>query len=74
MFFVYNKDRIISAAIALSTVLILFMMAGILEKKNSNEVIETSQNITKFSFTEKIFSAIEEVYRWKKICHTIVTK
>jgi len=67
MFFVYNKDRIISVVIALSTVLVLFMMAGFLEKKYTNGAIETSQRITKLSVAEKIFSAIEEFHRLKRI-------
>lgn len=47
MFFVYNKDRIISAIIALSTVLVLFLIAGVINKNNINQSIETSAPSTK---------------------------
>ncbi len=48
MFFVYNKDKIISVAIALSTVLVLFLLAATF-KQNSilNNTIETSANTSK---------------------------
>ena len=41
MFFVYNKDRIISVAIAFSTVFLLFMLAGTFKTNNIN-IIQTS--------------------------------
>ena len=44
MFFVYNKDKIVSAVIALSTVVVLFLMAGALNKSNT---IQTSIATTK---------------------------
>ena len=40
MFFVYNKDRIISVVIALSTILILFLISGVLSV-NSKPTVET---------------------------------
>ena len=48
MFFVYNKDKIISVVIALSTVLVLFLFAATL-KQNSldNNVIQTSSGTSK---------------------------
>ena len=42
MFFVYNKDRIISVIIALSTVLVLFLLANFIGKKNLENTLETS--------------------------------
>ena len=42
MFFVYNKDKIISAIIALSTVLVLFLIAGTIKKNTINNSISTS--------------------------------
>lgn len=42
MFFIYNKDKIISVVIALSTVLVLFLIAGILGQNRLNNTIETS--------------------------------
>ena len=47
MFFVYNKDRIISVAIAFGTVLVLFLMAGVINKNNDKNSIETSTNTKK---------------------------
>ncbi len=47
MFFVYNKDKIISVVIALSTVLVLFLMAGVLGKNTLNNVVETSAQNSK---------------------------
>ena len=44
MFFVYNKDKIVSAVIALSTVMVLFLMAGLF---NKSLIIQTSVNTTK---------------------------
>lgn len=41
MFFVYNKDKIISCIIALSTVLVLFLIAGVVNKNKINQSIET---------------------------------
>ncbi len=46
MFFVYNKDKIISVIIALSTVLVLFLIAGVLEQNKSNNTIKTSTSVT----------------------------
>lgn len=45
MFFVYSKDKIISVAIALSTVFVLFLLATTF--KPNNETVETSAGITK---------------------------
>ena len=47
MFFIYNKDKIISVFIALSTILILFLMVGFLNKNSLNETIETSASNSK---------------------------
>ena len=47
MFFVYNKDKIISVVVALSTVLVLFLMAGVLGKNTLNNVVETSAQNSK---------------------------
>lgn len=54
MFFVYNKDRIISVVIALSTVLVLFLIAGVMDKKDISNTIQTSTNIN-----EKIITSNE---------------
>lgn len=45
MFFVYSKDKIISVAIALSTVFVLFLLATTF--KPNDETVETSAGITK---------------------------
>lgn len=47
MFFVYNKDKIISVAIALSTVLVLFLMAATFKHDNLNNTVQTSVENTK---------------------------
>lgn len=47
MFFVYNKDKIISVVVALSTILVLFLIAGILGQNKLNNTIETSASISK---------------------------
>ena len=74
MFFIYNKDRIISVVIAFSTVVILFLMAGVLENKSLNKTIQTSKKVEKLSISDKLFSAIRNAHEWKNFCHTIVTK
>ena len=43
MFMVINKDKIISYAVTLSTVTVLFVMSVAITKKN-NEVLQTSIN------------------------------
>lgn len=43
MFFIYNKDKIISVAIAFSTVLVLFLLAATF-RNDTNQMIETSAN------------------------------
>ncbi len=47
MFFVYNKDKIISVAIALSTVLVLFLLAATFKQNSLNNTVETSANASK---------------------------
>ena len=47
MFFVYNKDKIISVVIALSTVLVLFLIAGVFNKNNLNNTVETISSTAK---------------------------
>jgi len=47
MFFIYNKDKVISVIIAFSTILILFLMAGIIGKNKLNNTIETSVQSSK---------------------------
>lgn len=47
MFFVYNKDKIISVAIALSTVFVLFLFAATLKKDSPGEVRQTSAEALK---------------------------
>ena len=47
MFFVYNKDKIISVVIAFSTVLVLFLVASIVKSNNLNNAIQTSAPATK---------------------------
>ncbi len=42
MFFVYNKDKIISVVIAMSTVLILFLLATTFRSNSINNTVETS--------------------------------
>lgn len=42
MFLVYNKDKIISVAIALSTVLVLFLLAATFKQNTLNDTIQTS--------------------------------
>ena len=46
MFFILNKDKIISTFIALSTVLMLFLFATVFENK-SLKIIQTSTNTSK---------------------------
>ena len=43
MFFIYNKEKIISVAIAISTVFILFLVAATF-KNNNEAILETSTN------------------------------
>ena len=38
MFFVYNKDKIISVVIALSTVLVLFLFAATFKQNSLNNI------------------------------------
>lgn len=45
MFYIYNKDKMVSVAIALSTILVLFCLAAIFKSKNNT--IETSVAIQK---------------------------
>ena len=47
MFFVYNKDKIISVAIALSTVLILFLLATTFKNDYTKNTIQTSSSVSK---------------------------
>lgn len=47
MFFVYNKDKIISVAIALSTVLVLFLIAATFKHDNLESTVQTSAGNTK---------------------------
>ena len=47
MFFVYNKDKIISVAIALSTVIVLFLLATTFKQNSLSNTVETSSNPTK---------------------------
>lgn len=47
MFYVTNKDKIISVAIALSTVLILFLLATTFKQNNIDETIQTSAGSSK---------------------------
>lgn len=47
MFFVYNKDKIISVTIALSTVLILFLFAATFKQNDINTTVSASANAVK---------------------------
>jgi len=47
MFYITNKDRIISVAIALSTVLVLFLLASTFKQGNSLNTVETSVSVSK---------------------------
>lgn len=47
MFFVYSKDKIISVAIALSTVLVLFLLASTFKQTDLDKTVETSASISK---------------------------
>jgi len=47
MFFVCNKDKIISVAIALSTVLVLFLLASTFKQNTLNDTIQTNAGTTK---------------------------
>ena len=47
MFFVCNKDKIISVVIALSTVLVLFLLATTFKQNSLNDTIQTSTGTTK---------------------------
>ena len=51
MFYVTSKDKIISVVIALSTVIVLFLLASALKVEKTNS-IETSTNSIKKSITE----------------------
>lgn len=64
MFFVYNKDKIISVFIALSTVLILFLLATTLKNENL-QAIQTSSN------TEKLLPIYSVETAEKKVALTI---
>ena len=47
MFFVCNKDKIISVVVALSTVLILFLLAATFKQNTLNDTIQTGAGTTK---------------------------
>ena len=47
MFFVYNKDKIISVVIALSTVLVLFLLAATFKQNTVGSTVETSAGTSK---------------------------
>ena len=47
MFYITNKDKIISVVIALSTVIILFMLAATFKQNNTVNSIQTSNNASK---------------------------
>ena len=47
MFYVTNKDKIVSVAIALSTVLVLFLLAATFKSNNLNSTVQTSASTTK---------------------------
>lgn len=47
MFFVYNKDRIISVVIALSTIVILFLLATTFKQNNIDRTVPTSSQVLK---------------------------
>lgn len=47
MFYVTNKDKIVSVAIALSTVLVLFLLAATFKSNNFNNSIQTSASTSK---------------------------
>lgn len=47
MFFVFNKDKIVSYAVATCTIFILFLMATVFNKNIDNQVITTSANAEK---------------------------
>lgn len=44
MFIVFNKEKIYSYIIALSTIVILFMMANVIVSKNTNSIFTSSSN------------------------------
>lgn len=52
MFIVFNKDKVISYLISLSTVAILFVMSFVITNKN-NESVKTSTNILSNRTTEE---------------------
>ena len=47
MFFVCNKDKIISVLVAFSTVLVLFLFAATFKQNSLNDTIQTSNRISK---------------------------
>ena len=47
MFLVYSKDKIISVAIALSTILVLFLLAATFKQNSLNNTVQTSSGISK---------------------------
>lgn len=47
MFYVTNKDKIVSVAIALSTVLVLFLLAATFKSQSTEKSIQTSANTSK---------------------------
>ena len=47
MFFVYNKDKIISVVIAFSTILVLFLLAATFKQNSVGTAIETSAGTSK---------------------------
>lgn len=47
MFFVYNKDKIISVVVALSTVLVLFLLATTFKQNSLDNTVQTSSRTSK---------------------------
>ena len=44
MFIVFNKEKIYSYVIALSTIVVLFMMANVIVDRNKEAILTSSQN------------------------------
>ena len=47
MFFVFNKQRIVTYVVSIVTVVLLFCVAGTLTKNTTNNTVETSASNTK---------------------------
>ena len=84
MFYILNKEKMLSCAIALSTILILFIMATVIPGKDINKTKETVSHSADTSNIEKSIqnqeleqegnNIIQEKNRWWKMLKKIYVK